>query len=128
MKKLAFAVLLFALGSVAALAADFNGKWTADVPGRNGNQTLTFDFHVDGSTLAGAITTPRGATDITNGKVDGDTITFDQVMSFNGNSMTMSYKGTADGADSIKFTRTMGGGAGGDRPPLEFTAKRVPAQ
>ena len=58
MKKLGITLLFFALGSVTALAADFNGKWTADVPGRNGNtQTLTFDFHVDGTTLTGTVTT-----------------------------------------------------------------------
>ncbi len=92
------------------------------VQGRNGPQTISFDFHVDGSTLTGKITTPRGDMDITNGKVDGDNISFDQVMNMNGNSFTLSYKGTADGADSIKFTRTFGGG--GDRPPQEFVAKR----
>jgi hypothetical protein len=129
MKKLGLTVLLFALSSVAALAADFNGKWTADVPGRNGNtQTITFDFHVDGSTLTGKVTTMRGDMDISNGKVDGDNISFDQVMNFNGNSMTMSYTGKADG-DTIKFTRAMAGGGGGNgggggRPPVEFVAKR----
>ena len=122
MKKLGTTILFFALGSMTALAADFNGKWTADVPGRNGNtQTLTFDFHVDGATLTGTITTPRGDTAISNGKVDGDNISFDQVRNFNGNSFTISYKGTADG-DTIKFTRTFNGG---DRPPQEFVAKRA---
>ncbi|MGA9063572.1 MAG: hypothetical protein WB341_18155 [Terracidiphilus sp.] len=126
MKKLGTTILFFALGTVTALAADFNGKWTADVQGRNGNtQTITFEFHVDGTTLTGTITTPRGGTDISNGKVDGDNISFDQVMNFNGNSITISYRGTADG-DTIKFTRTFGGG--GDRPPQEFVAKRVPAE
>ncbi|MGB8028728.1 MAG: hypothetical protein WCF30_03600 [Terracidiphilus sp.] len=125
MKKLGIALLFFALGSVSALAADFNGKWTGDVQGRNGTQTLTFVFHVDGSNLTGKITTPRGDMDISNGKVDGDNISFDQVLNFNGNSFTISYKGTADGADSIKFTRTFG--ANGDRPPQEFVAKRAPA-
>jgi len=119
MKKLGLAILVFALGSVTALAADFNGKWTAEVQGRNGTQTVTFDFHVDGSTLTGKVTTPRGDMDISNGKVDGDNISFDQVMSFNGNSMTITYKGTADGADSIKFTRQFG-----DRPAMDFVAKR----
>lgn len=125
MKKLGLAVLFFTLSSVAALAADFNGKWSADVPGRNGNtQTLTFDFHVDGSTLTGKVTTMRGDTDITNGKVDGDNISFDTVMSMGGNSMTMSYMGKADG-DTIKFSRSMaGGGGGGGRPPVEFVAKK----
>jgi hypothetical protein len=121
MRKLGLTALLFVFGSMAALAADFNGKWNAQVQGRNGTQTLVFDFHVDGTTLTGKITTPRGETDISNGKVDGDTITFDQVMNFNGNSITISYTGKADG-DSIQFTRQFG--AAGDRPPQQFTAKR----
>ncbi len=121
MRKLGLTVLIFAVGSVAALAADFNGKWNAQVQGRNGTQTLVFDFHVDGATLTGKITTPRGDTDISNGKVDGDTITFDQVLNFNGNSITISYTGKANG-DTIDFTRQFG--AAGDRPPQQFTAKR----
>jgi len=139
MKELGSAILTLALAPVAALAADFNGKWTADVQGRNGNtQTITFDLHVDAATVTGKVTTPRGEMDISNGKVDGDNISFDTVMNFNGNSMTMSYKGTADGTDSIKFTRSFAGGGmggpgggsgggpggGGPRPPQEFTAKR----
>lgn len=118
MRKLGLAALFLALGSVAALAADFNGKWTAEVQGRMGTQTLTFDFHVDGSALTGKITSPRGDTDITDGKVDGDNISFTQKVSFNGNDLTINYSGKADG-DTIKFTRTVG-----DRPPTEFVAKK----
>lgn len=121
MRKAAIAVLVFALGSVAALAADFNGKWTADVQGRNGTQTITLDFHVDGSTLTGKITTPRGDMDISDGKVDGDTITFDQVMTRDGNEFKITYTGKADG-DTIKFSRQMG-----DRPAMDFVAKRADA-
>jgi hypothetical protein len=118
MRKLGLAVLFLALGSITARAADFNGKWTGEVQGRMGAQTLTFDFHVDGSTLTGKVTTPRGATDITDGKVDGDNISFTQKMSFNGNDVTINYTGKADG-DTIKFTRQMG-----DRPGADFVAKR----
>lgn len=119
LRKFGLAVLFLALGSVAALAADFNGKWTAQVQGRNGMQTLTFDFHVDGTTLTGKVTTPRGDTDITDGKVDGDNVSFTQKLSFNGNDVTISYTGKADGPDSIKFTRQAG-----DRPAMDFTANR----
>jgi len=118
LKKIGLAVLFLALGSVSALAADFNGKWNADVTTPRGTQNITFDFHVDGATLTGKVTTPRGDTDITNGKVDGDNISFDQVMNFNGNEFKISYTGKADG-DTIKFTRQMG-----DRPATEFVAKR----
>jgi hypothetical protein len=122
-KKFGITLLFLAIGSVSAMAADFNGKWTGDVQGRNGNtQTLTFDFHVDGATLTGKITTPRGDVDLSNGKVDGDTISFDQVLNFNGNSFTISYKGAAQADGTIKFTRTFG--ADGDRPPQDFVAKR----
>ncbi|HEV2133692.1 MAG TPA: hypothetical protein VGR47_05465 [Terracidiphilus sp.] len=118
-KKLALAVLFIALGSVTALAADFNGKWTAQVETPRGTQTLTFNFKVDGSALTGTVTTMRGDVDIQNGKVDGDNISFDQVMNFNGNEFKISYTGKADGADSIKFTRQFG-----DRPGTDFVAKR----
>ena len=121
MRKLGITALFLALGSMAALAADFNGKWTAETQGRNGPQTITFDLHVDGATVTGKVTTPRGDMDISNGKVDGDNISFDTTANMNGNSFTLNYKGTADG-DNIKFTRTFGGG--GDRPPQEFVAKR----
>jgi hypothetical protein len=134
-KKLALAALVLALGSVSALAADFNGKWTADVPGRNGNtQTTTFTFTVDATamTVTGTVTGRMGDMPITNGKVTADTISFDVVRNMNGNSITISYAGKADG-DTIKFTRTFGGGGmggggnGGPPPPVEFTATRAPA-
>jgi hypothetical protein len=61
--------------------------------------------------------------DIANGKVDGDNISFDQVLNFNGNSFTISYQGKAAADGTINFTRTFGGG--GDRPPQTFVAKRA---
>ena len=118
MRKLALAALVLALGSITALAADFNGKWTGDVTTPRGTQTLTFDFHVDGAILTGKISSPRGDSDIAEGKIDGDAITFTQVLNFNGNEMKIVYAGKADG-DTIKFTRTMG-----DRPAVEFVATR----
>jgi hypothetical protein len=118
-RKLGMAVLVLVLGSVAALAADFNGKWTGDVQSPMGTQTLTFNFHVDGSKLTGKVTTPRGESDITDGKVDGDNISFAQMVSFNGNDFKILYTGKMDG-DTIKFSRQLG-----DRPATEFTAKRA---
>jgi opacity protein-like surface antigen len=124
MRKFLLAVAFLALGSAAALAADFNGKWSATVDGMRGPQNISFNFKVDGATLTGTVTTPRGDTDISNGKVDGNNISFDTVLNFNGNSFTISYKGTIDG-DTIKFSRSFPAGPDGQtRPPQEFTAKR----
>jgi hypothetical protein len=129
MRKLLTATLLFALTSAAALAADFNGKWTAEVPSRNGGTTTnTFTLQVDGAKLTGSLTSQMGDVEITNGKVDGDNITFDVVRTFNDNTFTLSYAGKADGEDSIKFTRTFKGnmpGGGDAPPPQEFTAKKA---
>ena len=117
-RKTFLVVVLLTLGSLTALAADFNGKWTADVTTPRGTQTLTFDFHVDGAVLTGKITSPRGDSDIAEGKIDGDNISFNQVLNFNGNEMKIVYTGKAD-ADGIKFTRAVG-----DSPAVNFMATR----
>ena len=59
----------------------------------------------------------HGSTD-TEGKIDGDNITFTQVVNFNGSDMKILYTSKAD-TDGIKFTRTVG-----DRPAVNFTATR----
>ena len=48
-------VALLACG-MAALAADVTGKWTAQVPGRQGQtRETTFTFKQDGETLTGTV-------------------------------------------------------------------------
>jgi hypothetical protein len=118
-RKFALVLLFLAVGSMAAFAANFNGKWTAQVEMPKGTQALSFEFHVDNSTLTGKITTPRREFGITDGKVDGDTITFSQVMKRKNGSATMVYTGKADG-DTIKFSRQVG-----QRPATEFVAHPV---
>jgi len=118
LRKLALALLFVTLGAFTALAADLNGKWKGTVETPRGTQEITFDFHVDGAALSGKVTTPRGESDIQDGKIDGDNLSFTQVVNFNGNEMKINYTGKVDG-DNIKFTRTVG-----DRPAVEFTAAR----
>lgn len=118
-KKLFLALLLVTFSAVTAFAADLNGKWTASIETPRGTQNVTFDFHADGATLTGKVTSPRGEGDIQDGKIDGDNLAFTQAVNFNGNDLKISYTGKVEG-DTIKFTRTLG-----DRPPVEFTAKRA---
>src|SRR5580700_4515493 len=114
--------LLLGLLSLTALAADFTGKWTAQVPGRAGQtREQTFNFKAGGGALTGTVSGRGGDMPIAEGKIDGDTISFSQTMEFNGNSMKLVYQGTVSG-DEIKFTRQRDGG---DQPPQEFTAKRA---
>lgn len=109
----------------AVWAADVNGKWTAEVPGRQGTQTTTFTFKVEGGKLTGTVSSPQGETAIADGKLEGDNISFNVVREIQGNSIKLVYKGAVAG-DEIKFTRAFEGAPGGNaRPPVEFTAKRA---
>jgi hypothetical protein len=115
--------LLTALLAVGAFAADVTGKWAAEMPGRNGQppRTQQMEFKIDGGTLTGSFESPRGSTPISEGKVDGDTITFKVVREMNGNSVTQKYVGTISG-DVINFKVSTEGREG---PAREFTAKRA---
>jgi len=106
---------------VQAAAADVSGKWTAQVPGRNGQmREQTFTFKVDGEKLTGSVSGMQGAENpISDGKVTGSDISFTVAMSMGGNEVKLSYKGTIAG-DEIKFTRSR---EGSDQKQ-EFTAKR----
>jgi hypothetical protein len=123
MKMYRFTSVIFflLLAAVAAFAADVSGKWVAQVPGRGGEmREATFTFKADGSSLTGSVTTPRGDAPITDCKIDGDDISFNQVLEFNGNQVKLIYKGKVSGGE-IKFTRQR---EGGERT-VEFTAKRA---
>jgi hypothetical protein len=103
-KKIILSAAVFAL---SALAADVTGKWTAEVPGRQGNtQETTFNLKADGGTLTGTVTNRRGDSEIKDGKVDGDNISFVVVRTLGDNEIKQTYKGAVSG-DTIKFTRTV---------------------
>jgi hypothetical protein len=132
MRRLATLGFLLGLLTLTAMAADFSGKWVAQMPGRDGQtHESTFTFKADGETLTGTISGARGETEISDGKINGDQISFSQTMEFNGNQMKILYKGTISG-DQINFTRMREGGQGGGGGqgrkgggPMQFTAKRA---
>lgn len=120
LRKLQIAALFLVFSAVAAFAGDFNGKWTAQFDSQIGTQKYTFEFHVDGAKLTGkAMNEQFGETDIAEGKVDGDAISFVEPLNFQGNELRIVYTGKIDG-DSIKFTRKVG-----DIATEELTATRV---
>lgn len=105
------AVLLLGM-SGAALATDIDGKWTAEVEGRRGTLTQTLILKVSGSELTGSLEGGRGnAVDISDGKIDGDTVSFKVVREFNGNQFTQQYKGMISDSGDLNLTVSMGGGA-----------------
>lgn len=108
-------ILTLLVGSALAMAADITGKWTAKVPGRNGEQETTFTFKQEGEKLTGSITARQGERPITEGAVNGDAVTF--VVENQRGKQT--YKGVVAGAE-IKFKRE-----GGQGQPREFVAKKA---
>lgn len=120
-RKLILLLTITALFAGAALAADVTGKWTAQVPGRNGQtREMTIELKADGAALTGTVSGMRGqANPISEGKVTGDEISFVVAIERNGNTMKQTYTGKVAG-DEIKMKRQ---GQRGE--PVEFTAKRA---
>ena len=112
-------IRIAALAVAAALcvfAADIDGKWSAQVPGREGQtRATTFTFKAEGAKLTGSVATEQGSMDIKDGSVSGDTIKF-TVESPRG---PRTYTGTLAGGE-LKLKRE--GGQGGGQ---EFVAKRA---
>lgn len=107
LRKILLATLISAFACITAFAAGVDGKWKATFDTQIGTQNYIYEFHVDGPKVTGTATNDNGKTQITEGKIDGDTITFVEALNFNGNDIRIEYTGKIDG-DQIKFTRKVG--------------------
>ena len=115
----AAAIVIAAFASVRA--ADPSGRWTATFATDIGEQQYTFEFVVKGSELTGvAKGSLTGETKISDGKVDGDKITFTENASFMEMPIRITYSGTMTSADEIQFTRNVA-----DIANEKLVAKRV---
>jgi hypothetical protein len=132
-KKLFFVLTILLIASFALMAADVTGKWTYEGAGRGGNpgRPVTITLKADGATLTGTVPaggrgggdTPPPPVDITDGKVDGNNISFTVKREFNGNSMVIKYEGVVNGDElKLKITRN---GREGTPMTNEVVAKRV---
>src|SRR5579864_1126110 len=89
---------IVALLAMTASAADVSGKWTAQVPGRNGQtRETTFSLKADGDKLTGTMSGPQGEIGIKDGMISGDNISFKVALEFNGNSFVLLFKGVVSG-------------------------------
>jgi hypothetical protein len=69
--------LTLGMSGLAFGQADVAGKWTGTVAGRGGEQPVTLELTVTGTTVAGKLTTGQGQpVDITNAKLEGNKLTF----------------------------------------------------
>lgn len=118
MKKVLSLLALILTATALLAAGDVNGKWTATQTFGDRSVESTMTFKADGATLTGTVSGRRGDSQIQDGKIDGDNVTFTVKRQTQKGDFTSTYKGKVMG-DEIKFTMSMG-----DRES-EFTAKRV---
>ena len=93
----------------SARAADVSGTWTAEFDTQVGKQNYTYVLKVSGSQLTGKAKSANGETELKDGKVEGDAVTFVEMLNFQGMELKVTYKGKVVSADEIKFTRDVAG-------------------
>lgn len=113
------AALLVVFSAKPLLAAtNITGTWVGDLTTSDGGTfPLKFNLKQDGSKFTGNVLSPDGdPLPISDGKIDGDKITFD--VTYNG--MVIHHEGTIDG-DQIKVSSKTDND---QMPPMQFTLKR----
>jgi hypothetical protein len=112
-------IVAAALTLWVSFAADIDGKWTGQVEGRNGPQPQTIMLKAADNVLTGSVEGGRGGpVEISDGKIDGNNVSFKVIREFQGNKVTQEYKGTVSGGE-LKLTVS-----GGRRGPSEVTYKK----
>jgi hypothetical protein len=115
-KKMLLLGFMLIAGVTFCFAGKIDGKWKAAM----GEMELTFTFKTDGDKLTGNIESGMGTMEITNGKITGDTFTFD--IDMNGSAIT--HTGKLDG-EVIKMTTKMPEGMDGGPGGNEMILKKV---
>lgn len=106
-------ITLAALTVLQSLASAENatGIWNAEFDSRIGKQKYSYTFKQEGTTLTGkAAAEIRGQTretEIKEGKLEGDKISFVETLDMGGNEIRIVYSGSITGAE-MKLTRTVG--------------------
>ena len=105
---------------MAAPAVDATGTWTITTETPRGSRestiTLVMDEH---GALTGTVSGRMGESEISDGQVSGNDFSFVVKREFQGNSMTIGYKGTIDEND-MKGTVSFG-----DRFSSDFTGTKA---
>jgi len=112
-------VLAFSVVTGIAFAADVSGTWTASFDTQVGKQEYTYTLKVDGGVVTGtAKSNLIGDSTLSDGKIDGNKISFVEKGNYQGMPLQFNYTGEIAG-DEIRFKRELMG-----FPAEEFVAKR----
>jgi hypothetical protein len=104
-KKIVATTLLLLCFFVSFATMDgLNGKWTGHLKTDQGDEyTLLYNFKIDGDELTGTAKTPKGDRPINDGKITGDTFTFNVLI----NNLEIDHSGKFYG-DSVGVDISLG--------------------
>jgi len=112
---------------LTAGAAELDGKWAGAVAGPRGEMQVLFNLAQEGSELRGSVaSSTMGESPISEGRVEGDSFSFLQVIRRGERRFTVRYEGKITG-DELRITRRVEATGGRGPAPATFTAKRAPA-
>ena len=103
MRRTGALILGLLLLATPAFAADVDGKWSGTMNTPGGDFPVGFVFKSDGAKLTGTMIGMDGMElPITNGKIDGDKISYTVTIDFGGMMLELVYKGVVT-ASEIKL-------------------------
>ena len=135
-------MMLLALAALplSVLATDVTGTWKTEFDSQIGLQKYTYTLKQDGTNLTGKanseVNDQKRETELKEGKVEGEKISFVEMLNFQGNDIRIHYTGKfTTTANEIKFTREVGnfakeeivakrGAAAGSGPAAGATGQR----
>src|SRR2546429_9126230 len=97
MKNPLFLSVLLALPSIG-FAADLSGTWKSEFDSQIGRQKYTYTLKQEGDKITGKanseINDQKQQAPFSEGKIDGDKVSFVEMLTFNGNDIRIAYSGT----------------------------------
>jgi len=116
----ALVVLLFAILTSLVYAADISGQWKSQA---GDNPSFTFTLKSDGNAVSGSMLSEDGKDfPISDGKLDGNTISFSVMSEWQGNPIKLVAKGTLKG-DAIDLNIGTEDGSWGTETTLKRAAQ-----
>jgi enterochelin esterase-like enzyme len=104
-------VLTLAVISLSAIAADITGTWKTEFETQVGLQKYTFTLKQEGNAVTGKANAEIGGekyeSKLKDGKVEGDNVSFVELLNFQGNDLEIRYKGTVSERE-MKLNRQVG--------------------
>lgn len=98
-------------GAPASTGVDFTGNWKSEFNTQIGVQKYTYLLKQEGTKISGKAQAEIGdqkkESELTEGKADGDKISFVELLNYQGNDLRISYSGRLAG-NELKLTRAVG--------------------